>query len=86
MRKATLPTDRTGGDGLELENRSGRPETADALDQLKQETARELGINLNRAPGEKLSAQDAGRVGGQMVRKLIREYEKANRRPDRSED
>ena len=81
MRKATLPTDRTGGDGLELE-----PETADALDQLKQETARELGINLNRAPGEKLSAQDAGRVGGQMVRKLIREYEKANRRPDRSED
>ena len=71
---------------LSSKNRSGRPETADALDQLKQETARELGINLNRAPGEKLSAQDAGRVGGQMVRKLIREYEKANRRPDRSED
>ncbi len=71
---------------LRSKNRSGRPETADALDQLKQETARELGINLNRAPGEKLSAQDAGRVGGQMVKKLIREYEKANRRPDRSED
>ena len=71
---------------LSSKNRSGRPETADALDQLKQETARELGINLNRAPGEMLSAQDAGRVGGQMVRKLIREYEKANRRPDRSED
>lgn len=71
---------------MSSKNRSGRPETADALDQLKQETARELGINLNRAPSEKLSAQDAGRVGGQMVRKLIREYEKANRRPDRSED
>lgn len=71
---------------MSSKNRSGRPEAADALDQLKQETARELGINLNRAPGEKLSAQDAGRVGGQMVRKLIREYEKANRRPDRSED
>ncbi len=44
------------------------------LSRLKQETAKELGINLNPAPGEKISARDAGKVGGNMVRKMIRDY------------
>lgn len=44
------------------------------LSALKQETAKELGINLNPAPGEKISARDAGKVGGNMVRKMIRDY------------
>ena len=46
------------------------------LSRLKQETAKELGINLNPAPGEKISARDAGKVGGNMVRKMIRDYER----------
>ena len=44
------------------------------LSRLKHETAKELGINLNPAPGEKISARDAGKVGGNMVRKMIRDY------------
>ncbi len=44
------------------------------LSRLKQETAKELGIDLNPAPGEKISARDAGKVGGNMVRKMIRDY------------
>ena len=33
-----------------------------------------VGISLNPAPGEKISARDAGKVGGNMVRKMIRDY------------
>ena len=52
-----------------------------SLETLKRETARELGINLDRAPGERLSARDAGKVGGNMVRRMIRDYERS-RTPD----
>ena len=51
----------------------------DYLDTLKHETARELGISLDRAPGERLSARDAGKVGGNMVRKMIKDYERAHK-------
>ena len=50
------------------------PKEGEWLSRLKQETAKELGINLNPAPGEKISARDAGKVGGNMVRKMIRDY------------
>ena len=47
------------------------------LESLKMETARELGIDLTRKPGDKISARDAGKVGGNMVRRMIREYERS---------
>ena len=57
------------------ENRPGKPDgEGEWLLRLKQETAKELGINIVPAPGERISARDAGRVGGNMVRKMIREY------------
>ena len=49
------------------------------LDELKYETARELGINMKRVPGERMSARDAGRVGGNMVRKMIKDYERTHK-------
>ena len=57
------------------EKRSQMPDwEGEWLSRLKQETAKELGINLSPAPGERISARDAGRVGGNMVRKMIRDY------------
>ena len=52
------------------------PEETKTLEALKVETAAELGVSLPVRPGEKMSARDAGRVGGNMVRKLIRNYER----------
>ena len=44
------------------------------LELLKQETARELGICLKPESGEPVNARDAGKVGGNMVRKMINAY------------
>ena len=63
---------------MRSETRSTNPEETKSLEALKLETAAELGISLPRHPGEKMSARDAGKVGGHMVRKLIRDYERAH--------
>jgi hypothetical protein len=42
-------------------------------EQLKWETARELGLEDDLAnSGEQLSVREAGKIGGQMVKKLIK--------------
>ncbi len=52
-------------------NQSG-PIPQDPMDQLKWETARELGLDddLTNA-GDELTVREAGKIGGNMVRKLI---------------
>ncbi|MGB9791074.1 MAG: small, acid-soluble spore protein, alpha/beta type [Thermacetogeniaceae bacterium] len=47
-------------------------------EQLKWETARELGLDddLARA-GDELTVREAGKIGGQMVKKLIKAGEEA---------
>lgn len=47
-------------------------------EQLKWETARELGLDDDLAKaGEKLTVREAGKIGGQMVKKLIKAGQKA---------
>lgn len=53
-------------------NRLEVPEAKSALDNMKMEVANELGVDLT---AENLTARDAGRVGGQMVKKLIAKAE-----------
>lgn len=48
-----------------------RPE----LENMKFEVAREFGINMSRGYNGNVSAKDNGRVGGQMVKKMIEAYE-----------
>ena len=38
-------------------------------------TAREVGVNLKQGYNGDLSSRDAGRIGGQMVKKLIQQAE-----------
>ncbi len=46
-------------------------------EQLKWETARELGLEDDLAnAGERLSVREAGKIGGQMVKKLIQAGQK----------
>ena len=51
------------------------PEAREALDRFKYEVASEVGVNLKQGYNGDISARDAGKVGGQMVRKLIQQAE-----------
>ncbi len=52
------------------------PEAKGALDNMKFEIARELGINLKQGYNGDLSSRENGYVGGYMVKRLIEQAEK----------
>ena len=51
------------------------PEAMDALDKCKYEVASEVGVNLKNGYNGDISSRDAGKIGGNMVRKLIQKAE-----------
>ena len=51
------------------------PEAMSALDKFKYEVASEVGVTLKDGYNGDISARDAGRVGGNMVKKLIQQAE-----------
>ena len=51
------------------------PEAREALDKFKMEAANEVGVNLKQGYNGDLTAKQAGSVGGQMVKKMIEQYE-----------
>ena len=58
------------------QNASGMvPEARGALDNMKFEIARELGINFKQGYNGDLSSRDNGYVGGYMVKRLIEQAE-----------
>ena len=57
-------------------NRVNAPARMDALEEMKVEVARELGVNLANGYNGNLSARENGQVGGQMVRRMIEDYER----------
>ena len=46
-----------------------------ALDRFKYEVASEVGVNLKDGYNGDISARDAGRIGGNMVKKMIQQVE-----------
>lgn len=48
-----------------------------ALDQLKYEVANEVGVPLKQGYNGDLPARDAGKVGGQMVKRMIQVAEQS---------
>ncbi len=56
-------------------NRTLVPEAKESLNQFKYEVASEVGVNLKDGYNGNLSSRDAGRIGGNMVRKLIQKAE-----------
>ena len=51
------------------------PEAKAALNNMKYEIANELGVNLKQGYNGDLTSRQAGSVGGQMVKKMIQQYE-----------
>jgi len=46
-----------------------------SIDKFKEEVANQLGINLKPGDNGNLSARDAGRIGGEMVRRMVKAYQ-----------
>ncbi|MDI7246258.1 MAG: small, acid-soluble spore protein, alpha/beta type [Bacillota bacterium] len=54
-----------------------RLRTLRQVDRLKWETAEQLGLADDMKDADELSVREAGKVGGQMVRKLVKKGEEA---------
>lgn len=52
------------------------PEAEDALDKLKYEVAADEGIDLKDGYNGDITARDAGKIGGNMVKRMIEYAEK----------
>ena len=56
-------------------NKVNVPEARAALDKFKMEAANEVGVTLKQGYNGDLTSQQAGSVGGQMVKKMVESYE-----------
>ena len=56
-------------------NKAEVPEAKEALNRFKQEVASELGVPLKEGYNGDLTSRQAGSIGGEMVRKMIRSQE-----------
>ena len=56
-------------------NKNVVPEAMDSLEKFKYEVASEVGVNLKNGYNGNISARDAGKIGGNMVKKLIEQAE-----------
>ena len=47
------------------------PEASGAMNNVKYETASEMGLNLKKGYNGEMTAKQAGSIGGNMVKKMI---------------
>ena len=65
---------------MSTQSRSSRvevPEGKAALDRFKTEVASELGVNLKEGYNGDLTSREAGSIGGEMVRRMVKSYEES---------
>ncbi|MBO5460621.1 MAG: alpha/beta-type small acid-soluble spore protein [Ruminococcus sp.] len=53
------------------------PEAKEAMNRFKMEVANEIGVNLKEGYNGDLTSREAGSVGGEMVRQMIRKQEES---------
>lgn len=59
-----------------MANKTLVPEAQAALNKFKYEVASEVGVTLNPGYNGDLKAKDAGKIGGNMVKRMIQIAEK----------
>ncbi|WP_027625860.1 alpha/beta-type small acid-soluble spore protein [Clostridium lundense] len=62
-----------------MANRSNRvlvPEAREGLNRFKMEAAKEVGVNLTNGYNGNLTSRENGSVGGQMVKRMVEQYER----------
>ena len=67
-------------EGLEMassksSNNMAVPEAKAAMDRFKTEVASEMGINLKEGYNGDLTSREAGSIGGEMVKRMVKKYE-----------
>lgn len=60
---------------MSKKNRIIVPEAKAAMENFKMEAANEVGVPLQPGYNGDLTAKQAGSIGGQMVKKMIQDYE-----------
>ena len=58
-----------------MANKSVVPEAKEALNRFKMEAANEVGVNLKQGYNGDLTSAQAGSIGGEMVRRMIKRQE-----------
>ena len=53
------------------------PQAKEAMERFKMEAAGEVGVNLKQGYNGDLTSKQAGSIGGQMVKKMIKSYEES---------
>ena len=48
---------------------------SEAMQRFKQECANEVGVNLKSGYNGDLTSREAGSIGGEMVRRMVKNYE-----------
>ncbi len=56
-------------------NKTMVPEAREGLNRFKMEAANEVGVTLKQGYNGDLTSRQAGSIGGQMVKKMIEQYE-----------
>ncbi len=56
-------------------NKTSVPEAKEAMNRFKMEVASELGVPLKDGYNGDLTSRQAGSIGGEMVRKMIKKQE-----------
>ena len=51
------------------------PQARAAMDQFKMEAAQEVGVSLKQGYNGDLTSKQSGSIGGQMVKKMIYDYQ-----------
>lgn len=68
-------TSSNNGTSSKSRNSVMNPNAREAMDKFKMEAASEVGVNLKQGYNGHLTSREAGSVGGQMVKKMIKAYE-----------
>ncbi len=53
------------------------PQAKDAMNRFKMEVASEIGVNLKDGYNGDLTSREAGSIGGEMVRQMIKKQEES---------
>ena len=59
-----------------MSNRNLVPQAREGLNKFKMEAAKEVGVNLSEGYNGDLTSRENGSVGGQMVKRMVKSYEK----------
>jgi len=57
-----------------MANTNSRSSSKTSFDQMKYEIASQVGVNLKQGYNGDISARDAGKIGGNIVKKVFESY------------